>query len=100
MAASGPCGSCNETVSYLFAAQYKTETDEALMCCECYDDGCRCWVLPDENGEVHKRCNLTIDKVQPKNSKECPLYWDECNITGNNTEVTYYDEDLLDELSS
>lgn len=82
MAMATPCGGCEKTTSWICAAQYCNGKHHVIICSACYEQGERCWVLPDGS--------LKVSKEKPEGGRAAALYWDEGGfVTGGEEEVTY-----------
>lgn len=82
MAMATPCGGCEKTTSWIFAAQFcNGENEHVIICNECWDAGKRCFLGP--NG-------LVVSNELPPSHKEAALYWDEGGfVTGGDLPITY-----------
>ena len=69
MAMCGKCGWCNQLVSYIWAAQFRHEGQEMVMCSGCWKSGKRCFVHP-ESGKLIAAPKETI-------FQEVPVWYDE-----------------------
>lgn len=83
MARIGVCGGCDNSVSFLSAAQFSDWPNEVkLICHECWGRGIRCYYGPK---------GLVVSSNKPSEEyTEAKLYWDEGgHVTGGSIPVFY-----------